>query len=139
MPLTGNTNQEVIAALFQTLLDSHEPEYDYYGLPVYKIDGCEYAVAADWGTAKTACKAYIRETVWAFRSSFLASYVPIEQDTIEVIQEKCEGANKPLLKLIEDFDAFADDAIGCDGVGHFLASYDGEEIVYGDIHVYCIG
>ena len=39
----------------------------------------------------------------------------------------CEGANEPLTAMIKDFDHFVDDAVSCDGRGHFLAGYDHQE------------
>jgi hypothetical protein len=50
----------------------------------------------------------------------------------------CEGANELVRALIEDMDAFIEDAIGADGRGHFLSSYDGneEEIKINDEYFY---
>ena len=69
----------------------------------------------------------IEEMVWAFTPSFLQAHTGVTADAIEKIQEMCEGANEPLKAMIKDFDWFVEDAVRCDGRGHFLASYDHEE------------
>ncbi len=70
---------------------------------------------------------YIEETVWAFTPSFLQAHTGVDADAIAIIQKECEGANEPLKAMIKDFDHFVEDAVSCDGRGHFLASYDHEE------------
>ncbi len=69
----------------------------------------------------------IEELVWAFTPSFLQAHTGVNADAIEIIQKECEGANEPLKAMIKDFDWFVEDAVRCDGRGHFLASYDHEE------------
>ena len=69
----------------------------------------------------------IEEMVWVFTPSFLQAHTGVTADAIEKIQEMCEGANEPLKAMIKDFDWFVEDAVRCDGRGHFLASYDHEE------------
>lgn len=82
--------------------------------------------------------AEIRGTLWAFRPSFLCSYIPgaspAALDGIQLMQEKmCEDCNEILYALVSDrFDALVRDAILADGRGHFLAHYDSEEIELGD-------
>lgn len=81
--------------------------------------------------ADEAVKEYIKESVWAFNASFIIDHSSLPYEAREMIEyfqrEKCEGANDTILALIDDFDEFASDAIGADGRGHFLSSYDGEE------------
>ena len=59
-------------------------------------------------------------------------------DHIQKIQELVQDANEPLLALVDDFEELVQDAIGCDGRGHFLASYDGveEEFYYNEEYYY---
>lgn len=75
---------------------------------------------------------YILESLWAFRPEFLASHLKkgIDQEVVELIQSngKCESNNSAIESLIEDMEHLIDDAIRSDGRGHFLASYDGNEI-----------
>ena len=78
--------------------------------------------------ADEAVREYIEETVWAFTPSFLQAHTGVSIDIIREMQEKMSpSANKAITAMIKDFDDFVDDAIACDGRGHFLARYDGEE------------
>jgi hypothetical protein len=77
--------------------------------------------------ADEAVREYIEEMVWAFNASFLQAHTGVDADAIKKIQEMSEGANEPLKAMIKDFDHFVEDAVKCDGRGHFLASYDHEE------------
>lgn len=102
-------------------------KHEYYGLTIAKINHNEYAIGTQ-EDALTAAKEYIAENVWAFNSNFLAGHSCLSADIIATIQEKChENCNEQLKDTITDFDHFCDDAISCDGLGHFLSPYDGEE------------
>jgi hypothetical protein len=114
--------------------------HTHYGLEVFSngrefSNGRkEYAVGTD-KEADEACKEYITDAAWAFRSSFICEYCKLPQElaeALEALQEKkCEGANDAILALIEKtdggLDRFAEEAISADGRGHFLSSYDGNE------------
>jgi len=112
-----------------------------YGENTYDAEGGEWLVLME-AEADDAAREAIRESVWAFRPEFLASYVPdgIDADTLQAIQgERCEDANAPILALVEAGSGFADfasDAIAADGRGHFLSHYDGEEHDAGEFYVY---
>ena len=97
----------------------------------------EYIVLTEEEAEEKAAE-YIRESVWAFNSWFLLDYVPegVTTEAIEKLQEHCEGANDPLLSMIEDFDEFVSDAIAADGLGHFLSSYDGDMHEHGDFVIF---
>jgi len=133
----NNTNI-TLEETIETLRNCNEYEYDYFGLPVFSIGGCEYAIASDEDEANEACKEYIKESVWAFNADFLADYIEtLNADDINRLRgDSCESCNDAMLKLIDDFDAFADDAISADGLGHFLASYDGECGKIGSFHLF---
>jgi hypothetical protein len=90
------------------------------------IDSEDYLVYTD-EEADEAVREYIEEMVWAFNASFLQAHTGVDADAIKKIQEMSEGANEPLKAMIKDFDHFVEDAVKCDGRGHFLASYDHEE------------
>ena len=81
--------------------------------------------------ADKAVRDYIEESVWAFTPSFLRAHTDhrarVTVEAIAKLQEMCESANEPLKAMIKDFDAFVEDAVSCDGRGHFLAPYDHEE------------
>jgi hypothetical protein len=90
----------------------------------------DYLVCDD-AEANQAVKENILESLWAFRASFILSHSNVEMEAcdLEAIQGKmCESANSLVKALIKDLDYFIADAISADGRGHFLASYDGEEI-----------
>ncbi len=90
------------------------------------IDSEDYLVLTD-EEADEVVRKEIEEMVWAFNASFLQAHTGVDADAIEKIQEMCEDANEPLTDMIKDFDHFVEDAVKCDGRGHFLASYDHEE------------
>ncbi|MCB9178978.1 MAG: hypothetical protein H6590_06110 [Flavobacteriales bacterium] len=112
-----------------------EPEtYTHYGLPVYTIDGEEMAYAEDDEAADEAAKANILDSLWAFQSTFLSTYIPAlrdldARDAFDKMREKlCEDANSLVLAMLGDkVDAAVEEAISLDGRGHFLAGYDGDE------------
>tara|TARA_R100000406_G_scaffold22887_2_gene14578 strand:+ start:3419 stop:3904 length:486 start_codon:yes stop_codon:yes gene_type:complete len=87
----------------------------------------DYLVYTD-EEADEAVREYIEETVWAFTPSFLQAHTGVSGDTIREMQEKLsEDANEAITAMIKDFDGFVEDAVRCDGRGHFLAPYDHEE------------
>lgn len=64
----------------------------------------------------------IKESAWAFNSSFLASFCDIDEDVFKVLSEKCEGGNDAILSLIEkcgSLEDFVSEAESADGRGHF--------------------
>ena len=125
--------------IIEALLNYGDEEYDHYGMPVFRIDGCEYAIGTD-EEADEAVKENIKESVWAFNAEFLAGYIAGGELTADDINrlrgDRCEDCNEALLKLIDDFDDFVEGAVSSDGRGHFLSPYDGEEIEEGDYYLY---
>ena len=114
--------------------DIEKENYDHYGLEVFSIGRKEYAVGTDT-EADEACKEYIKDSAWAFRSSFICDYCNLPQELAEALEamqsKKCEGANDSILALIDKtdggLDGFVEEAVSADGRGHFLSSYDGNE------------
>lgn len=92
--------------------------------------------------AMQACKEYILDNLWAFNKSFLDGHSEVISEMDDkvfcAIQELCECANETIKRLIDDLDYCARDAIACDGRGHFLSSYDGEEIEFEGYYIYRI-
>lgn len=108
-----------------------------YDDSVFELGSKEFMVLTD-KEADERVKESIKETVWAFRASFLESHIKdLDKKSIEQIQQSMnEDANKVLTRLIEDFDHFVNDAVLSDGRGHFLSSYDGEENEQGKFFIY---
>lgn len=98
----------------------------------YEVGRQEYLVLTDEAADATA-DAKIREMLWAFNASFISAHTRKglsmkAQDALQKAQaELCEDANDLVESMIEDMDAFVQDAIRADGRGHFLAGYDSEE------------
>jgi len=100
------------------------------------IDSEDYLVLTD-EEADEAVRKEIEEMVWAFNASFLQAHTGVDADAIEKIQEMCESANEPLKAMIKDFDHFVDDAVSCDGRGHFLdVNLEENEITFNGITYY---
>ena len=92
--------------------------------------GHEYMVLTE-PEADEKVREYIKESLWAFNASFLSSFTDLPEEIFEAMQEQCEGANDTILKLVENngsgLSNLVEDAIGADGRGHFISSYDGQE------------
>lgn len=74
----------------------------------------------------------IKNSLWAFNASFIASETGLDEEVIQAIIDngKCESNNDTMYRLIEklgSIDSFIEEAICADGRGHFMNSYDGEE------------
>jgi len=115
----------------------------------YEQGRCEYMVLTD-AEAEVEAKKRILDDIWAFRASWLIrhvkGYAKLSQEqektlveAIEMLQDKlCESANPILLAMIENTNVFIADAIDADGRGHFLGTYDGEEVEAGEFFIYRI-
>lgn len=95
--------------------------------------GREYIVCSE-KSANIRCKRYIRESLWAFKTDFIAKHTKVRLPTkavaaLERVQGSlCESANELVFALLRGFHQFCEEAISLDGRGHFLAGYDGNEI-----------
>ena len=124
--------------LMETHWNNYKQEYDteaivlasHLGVDIddaqTHIEVDDYLVLTD-EEADEAVREYIEDTVWAFTPSFLSAHTNVSEEAIKKIQELYEGANDALAEMIKDFDWFVEDAVRCDGRGHFLAGYDGVE------------
>ena len=94
------------------------------------IEDGDYLVYTD-GEADEAAADYIKESVWAFKKSFLnfhsEAIAEIDDKSFAKLQEGGESINKALWAMIDDKEHFIKHAINADGRGHFLSPYDGEE------------
>lgn len=100
----------------------------------YSIDGMEYMILHEHD-AMDLVEEYILETLWAFNPSFLSSVTGIDMEIFELLAEngECENNNEIIRRLINSasevpMDIIVTRAIREDGMGHFLNTYDGEEI-----------
>ncbi|MEE8382197.1 MAG: hypothetical protein V3R78_10045 [Thermodesulfobacteriota bacterium] len=130
------TKEQALATYLSINADDIEDGYD---AGIFDAEGCEYMVLTDDEADQKAAD-YIRETVWAFNADFIAGQSNIDYDAVvtmvKALQDKCEGANDAITALIVNMDEFIDDAIGADGRGHFMSSYDGEENEQGEYFIY---
>lgn len=121
--------------------DLGEVESLDYSAPVFEVQGEEWLVLTD-SEADTQAREQILDSLWAFNTSFLQSHSEALRDegaakAFDAMREKiCEGANALVRRLIDDLDHFVDDAVKSDGRGHFLSSYDGEEVECGGFYLY---
>ena len=82
--------------------------------------------------ANEKAKEYILYSFWAFNYDFLCGHseaisnIPKKEYT-EMASRLCESFNKAVIAMIDNIDDCIKDAISCDGRGHFLSPYDGEE------------
>lgn len=100
----------------------------HYGLPVLLIDDDEYAVANGDEEANKAAKEYIEETLCYFNPDFLAEHSNMPESVFSHLASTGFDDNEAYKCIIHNIDDFVDDAINADGRGHFLSSYDGEEV-----------
>jgi len=90
------------------------------------IDSEDYLVLTDEQADEYVFEE-IAQMVWAFSPSFLSIHTKVSEEAIRKVQELSEDSNNALTAMIKDFDWFVEDAVRCDGRGHFLAGYDHEE------------
>jgi hypothetical protein len=114
-------------------LECETSEVEHDRGTMFLCDGAEYLVLSDDEADQYAADA-IRESVWAFRASFILEECGLDlsgEKSLEEMQGKtCEGASDFITSLIErtcGMESFIDSAIAADGRGHFLSSYDSEE------------
>ena len=101
----------------------------------YFIGDQEYLVLNE-KEAQTRCEEDIKQSIWAFNSSFLSFHTEISEDIIKSVQEHCESSNDMLLNSIKDIEKFINEAIASDGRGHFISYYDGHEHEENDLFIY---
>tara|TARA_R100000234_G_C4961631_1_gene162050 strand:- start:340 stop:831 length:492 start_codon:yes stop_codon:yes gene_type:complete len=111
---------------------------------VEPLEAVELLTNEDWlcltdNEADELARQLILDSVWAFTPWFLSKQTGIDEEIFKLLQEKCEGANDAILRMIKDIDSFVNDAIGCDGRGHFISHWDGNEheITIDNIDFFC--
>ena len=103
----------------------------------YEFDDSTGYIVCTESEADELAYEYIVETLWAFTPSFLAGETGIDIEVFEALAAngKCESNNDAIASLIgasqppnhHPLQKFVDAAIGADGRGHFINSYDGSE------------
>ena len=111
----------------------------HWGLPVLIIDGDEYAVAATEQEAFEACCENIEDSLCYFSPSFLAEQTELPVEIFEALARTDFSDNevyKDLIERVTTIENFVQEAIDCDGMGHFLAPYDLKERMIGEYRLY---
>lgn len=118
------TGEQIKSLLNNNNLDSQ------WDLPVIEIDDDSYIVASSEEEADAAAAESIKSTLCYFCPSFLADMTELPVEVFEALANCDFSDNDAYFTLIEStcgFDCFAEEAVNCDGRGHFLASYDLKE------------
>jgi hypothetical protein len=121
------------------LADENIVRNSHWGLPVLIIDGDEYAVAATEQEAFEACCESIEDTLCYFSPSFLAEQTELPVEIFEALARTDFSDNevyKDLIERVTTIENFVQEAIDCDGMGHFLSPYDLEERMIGEYRLY---
>lgn len=135
------TNPKLLALAKYLDVNPSELSESSYDESLIELGNQEYLVLTD-SEADERCAEYIKESLWAFNASFIIDHSRAEwseelEKSIQETQSKlCESANSFVEALIDDLNAFIQDAIGADGRGHFLSSYDGEENEQDEYFIY---
>lgn len=131
------TKLQTMAEFLECDVDQVDVEtYDKNAFSCGSLSG-EYLILTD-EEADQSAEDYIKDSVWAFNPSFLASHTGIDEEIFEMLQDKCESSNEVITNSIKDMEEFIADAIWADGRGHFISSYDGEEEELNDFFIYRI-
>ena len=101
-----------------------------WGENTFDAEHCELLVLTD-EEADTLCRAEIRESFWAFSSSWLQNRLDWSDALTRCIQkmqeELCEDANEIMIRILgnDEVDAITEEEL-CDR-GRYLAHYDDDE------------
>ena len=121
--LTNEYDLQAIVLAHYLVEGDNRPDYDE---AQNDYDNQDYLVYTD-EEADEAVREEIEESLWAFTPSFLSAHTGVDEEVFVALADRCEVNNDSYKRMIKDFDAFVDDAVACDGRGHFLAPYDHEE------------
>ena len=95
-----------------------------------ELDRGDWILLTDARADEMACD-YIDESLWAFNPSFLSGLTGLDTVVFKRLSDLCEGANDAIRSIVNatcGIEKLQDAIISADGRGHFLNSYDGEEI-----------
>lgn len=111
----------------------------HWGLPVVIIDGDGYAVAESEQKAFEACCEYVEDSLCHFRPTFLAEQTELPVEIFEALASRDfndSSVYKTLIERVTTIENFTQAAIDCDGRGHFLNNWDGNEYEIGEYLLY---
>lgn len=135
--MTENKGIKARAIASELGIDLDDVSHSYDN--TYECEGIDYTVLNE-DERTEAVTSYIKDSVWAFNSSFLSNMTDIDEDVFKILSEKCEDGNASILSLIEKtcgLESFVEESVNLDGHGHFLSSYDGDELeLENDLYAY---
>ena len=114
-----------------------------YNSNTFEFGSQEYFVLTN-EEADEKAKDYILDSIWAFNTEFIARHTTADLNeraikSLRKMQEElCESVNGLIKSMINDLDYFVEDALSCDGRGHFMSSYDGAENEQDEYFIYRI-
>jgi hypothetical protein len=115
---------------------ARDVEQSRYNKNEFSLDGSDYLVLTD-SEADEACAEHVKNSLWAFNADFILSEAGLDssystaKSLTELQGNSCENCNDLILAIIEGtcgLDSFVQSAMIADGRGHFLATYDGDEL-----------
>ena len=97
----------------------------------HEWDSGGYIVCTDEEAHEMAAS-YIRESVWAFNASWLATMTGLDAEIFSKLQENCESSNDAIFALVEStcgMNELVQSAVGEDGLATFIPGCETEEEV----------
>lgn len=101
---------------------------------VYDIEGEGQYMVVTSKQAHDMAEDYIANSLWAFRPEYIADVLDVDYDVLRDLADNgaCEQNNRVVRHLVDSkangFVRLVVQAIHDDGLGHFLAPYDGQEV-----------
>ena len=129
--LDNSCNEDLLIALaeefgcgVQDIVENGDEEW--------QIEGVDYYVLTE-EEANERVADYIKEALWSFNPSCLADSTGLPIEVFEALadNDRCESNNEAIESCINmtcGMNEFVKEAVRYDGRGHFLSSYDGDEI-----------
>ena len=134
--MTQPTNEDFRIAALALHLDEDPDEIETTDDDtLFDFAGDDFLVLTD-DEADARVTEYIEESLWSFRVSFLLDHCGteffcdrVEEALVKVASELCESANPIFRAMVGDrFPELVKAAIAADGRGHFLSTWDGNEV-----------
>lgn len=97
----------------------------------YENNGAGHMMVYDEEARDDEVRLRIEDSLWAFNTDFLSSETGLPDAVFKALQSLGEDGNDAVKALIEvtcGLQEIIDEAVRMDGYGHFLSSWDGNEI-----------